>query len=514
MFPEYYLNEGVDMHARVAGCVHCKKESQQCVCPVQGPIEPPLTWKTMNRRQKFLTGLGYFFASIIAIGSGVSTAAAFVTLNLVSAGLASYIIAGLIFSAGTLMNWYINKNAVPEVLVDIFGKGKLFQGLMEVAKGQPLSKNRKRAMWFGFLLALSVGITNGVLTYASTFSLSTAFGFLAAISPAFPPIAGVLAGVTLICLTALMLKNIAAVIKTKNLKESCLNFLRNLVSTDPSLPHNQGKSRRRIVAERITTTLLTMVALPLAGLGLYMTMNACAAGAKTFLLKNIPKASVLAVEIVSKTISLGFALLGRIPFTFKNTLRIISRLFPEKAAQPAGEALPSQIKPPKVSLAAQALYVLKAVALYTLCVVNAVGNGLISIVGGGGPERVESMLAGVGGTWNSFVAGASNINLASPSTSPLPPPPKLPFVKEPAVLESSASQSLPRPIVAASSSRFDSSPSSVSLGQNNFTLYSPSQGLCRSDSSQKSDLERRSPLTSWPDPLLEPGRGNLAIEVF
>lgn len=492
------------MHARTS-CVHCNKENKHCVCLAEPqPSEPPLTWKTMNRRQKILTAIGYVFAGIIAIGSGVSTAAAFVTLNLVSAGLASYIIAGLIFSAGALMNWYINKNAVPEVLVDIFGKGRLFQGLMEVAKGQPLSQKKKAAMWVGFLLALSVGITNGVLTYGSTFSLSTAFGFLAAISPAFPPIAGILAGVTLICLTALMLKNIAAVIKTKDIVKTCVDFLRNLVSTDPKLPHNEGKSRRRILAERITTTVLTIVALPLAGLGLYMTMNACAAGAKAFLLKNIPKASLVAVEIASKTISLGLALLGRIPFTVKNTIRTISKLFSGKELVKAGVAGQPVVQP-KLSSSAQALYVLKAVGLYSLCVVNAVGNGLISIVGGGGPDRAESMLAGAGGTWNSFVAGASNIDLSSSAAGTSVKPPNEPVISNQPI-------NLQQPLLEREQSR---SPSSVSMGRNSFTMYSSSHsGKITPELARRDSLERRSPLNSWPDPLIEPGRDKLTIEVF
>lgn len=444
-------------------CIHCYK-TDQCTCSIKPAEEPALTWRTMSARQKVLTALGYLFAGIIAVGCGVSTAAAFITLNIMTMGLPCYLITGLIFVAGFAMNWYINKNAVPGVLVEIFGKGRPFQSLMEESKNVPLSKWKKVAMGVGVLLALSVGFTNGVLTYAGTFSLTSAFGFLAVISPALPWIAAILAGVTLVCLTAVMLKNIALLVRTKDVWKSCKDFLYTLFSIDPSLPHNRNKSKARRIFERSVTVFFTFVALPLAAFGLYMTMNASAAGAKIFLLRNIPQASLVAVEVASKVISLGFALLGRIPFTVRNIFRTLAKVFtkeeePQPLSSPSQPAAGSQAQP---STAARVLYVLEGVALHSLCVVNAVGNGLISVVGGGG------VAAGIGGSINSLVAGASNIHLTAPSAS-------AGFPQSDAAQEISGLKQEPMELKQDFSAESLSSPSllspSVSINEN--TLFSP-----------------------------------------
>ncbi len=422
-------------------CVNCKNSPAHCACPgpnvpltglsglpltwrtmslrqksltVVGYIfpSPPPTWRTMSRRQKALTVIGYIFAFIIAVGCGVTPAAAFITLNLMTAGLPCYLVAGLFFLAGFAMNWYINKNAVPTVLVKIFGKGRPFEHLMKMPNGAPFCWKRKTAMWLGVLLSLSVGFTNGVLAYAGVFTLTSAFGFLAAISSAFPPIAAILAGVTMVCLTAVMLDAIIHLAHTENLKGKCKDFFEQLFSISEKFPHNKGKSKGRRIVERSVTVLLTLGVLPLAALGLYMTMNASAASAKIFLLKNIPKASEIGVEIATKFISLVLAFSGRIPFTVRNifkTLVTVRNIFKtlarictkEKGPEPQVVSPHPQVQS---STAAQVLHVLKCVALSSLCVANAVGNSLISVVGGGGVP------SGVGGGINSLAAGASNIH--------------------------------------------------------------------------------------------------------
>lgn len=97
---------------------------------------------------------------------------------------------------------------------------------------QFISTAKTLNMAIGAILALSVGITFGALTYVSAFSITGAFGFLAAISPLFPPLAAILASATLICLTALMFKEFIQLVREDDILTTCKNFLYEMVRTD------------------------------------------------------------------------------------------------------------------------------------------------------------------------------------------------------------------------------------------------------------------------------------------
>lgn len=498
-------------------CVHChqvKQPNQPCACPP--PAAAPLTWERMTPRQRFMHRLGKVLAAVIAVGSGITTTAAFVALNIVSAGAPTIIGAAIIFFAGFVVNWYINANNVPPVLVESFGKGWPFSGLMEKAKGIPLATWKKGLMWFGIVLALAVGFTNAVLTSASTLSLVHTFGFLAAISSVLPPVAIFLAAVTFICLSATMLNSIRLLIKSDNARQEIKDFLRTLYSIDPEAPHNAGMSRGKILAVRGVTILFTLIIVPLAAFGLAMTMNAQAAGAKLSILKIIPNASVAAVELACKIIALGFAFLGRIPFTAKNVFKSLAKGFSYFNAEAQAAVAPSEIgeRPQQASRGAVVWYYTKVAVLYSLALINAVGNGLISIVGGGG------IPSGVGGSVVSAAAGASNIQIKYPSGKERSePPPAPPLTLSPArrVVPHSHTQE-----PASSSEVPGRSPSSFSYRRNAVTLHSTMSsarglvamstevpreemvGLSCSDSVRKSNLTPRSSRFRFPDPLVRP----------
>lgn len=352
--------------------------------------------------QAFLAGFGYFCSAFIAVGSGVSTAGAFITLNLVTGGLAS-VGAALLFAAGTAVNWWIFKRYVSPVLIDLLGREKF---LID-EDGQPLSIWKKIAMGVALALSVSVGATFGALTYGSTFTLSTAFTFLAVAAPVFPYVAAALAGVTLICMTALMIKDISDLIKKKDVIGECKKFLKNLVSTDPELPQNKGKSHGRILAERIATIVMTAAFLPLACFGLYMTMNACAPGVKQILIDKIPGISATAADAIAGVVSLGLAFIGQIPFGIQAAFQTIAKIFSPKAHDfvPASQ---------QESMAAKAWKGIKLLGVG----INAVGNGLISMMGAFG-----SLLRGLAlasGTGNSAFAGVPAVLGSDPAKAKLP----------------------------------------------------------------------------------------------
>lgn len=351
--------------------------------------------------QKFLHALGTFSVGFIALGCGISTAAAFIGLNIATGGLAT-VIAAALFLAGTAVNWWIFKRYVSTTLIDLFGR----ENFLVDETGKELSAPKKIAMGLAVACALSVGVTFAGLTYVSTFALPAAFAFLGAVSAALPPVAAVLAGVTLICMTAMMLKDIADLIKKKDIKGTVRNFLKNMVSTDPTLPQNKGKSPGRIVGERVTTVVLTAIFIPLACLGLYMTMNACAPGVKAILINKIPAAA----ETIAKVISLGFAFIGQIPFGIQTAFQTIGKAVPaffqaivdlfgkkqklsaEEADREARRTVQHGETAPQKDSSAWKTIKLLSVA------VNAFGNGLISMVGA----------VGAGWRWLSLFSGTAN----------------------------------------------------------------------------------------------------------
>ena len=341
------------------------------------------------RRQRYLEKLGYLASIIFAVGCGVSTAAAFITAGVVSGPILPFIIAGILFSAGTGANWWIFKRYVPPVLIDFFGKGKLFKSLREKEDGTPLPWSKIGLMGLAFTLSLSVGITFAALTFMSTFTLSTAFTFMAGATAFFPPVAIILASVTLICMTSLMIKDIAELFRKENVLGECAKFLKNLVSTDRNLPQNKGKSDRRIICERVLTVGLTALFLPIALMGLYLTMNACAPGVKAILMKFIPGAA----ETLSKVIAMGFAFIGQIPFGAQTTFQTTSKI-----CGPAQSSDPDLIISP-MSNKQMAIRGFKLSNIFG----NATGNGFIPMMGAEGlPQKIMAMISGF---LNSMLAG-------------------------------------------------------------------------------------------------------------
>lgn len=563
-------------HYHIRDCL-CFPESVQAKKKRKLSYNSVLTWSKMTKFQKFLTCVGYVFTGIIAFGCGISIAAAFVSLSILTGGAASYFIAAMLFVGGTIVNWLIYINAVPSAFVDMFGKEKVGQGLFEIPGAcellyvkafedarlmmsapyayircksehedslyffdqstgkrlelsltpkalkdfddqmlvpekhrlrklsykellkitqitghRLLSKAKQGMMVLGFFLALAAGMMQSVLAYTGVFTLSNAFGFLAVISPAFPPLAAILAVVTVVSLTFVLLKNIAAWVKTPNVLQGFKNYYQELFDfTSPRcqllhsdkvpevdrlhvLPlkynmayvlvenrenngqdklfyvdkeHNKcfevmtrkieqvkqklnqtnscdlsfndladiaklishkTKSHAQVITARVLTILLTIIALPLAALGVFMTMNACAAATKVFLLKTIPRAAVAVVDTVSKILGLGLAFLGRISFTFRNIIRTIAHFFDTALdKKPWGIKKYQAVKGD--SIWKQMWGILKNIILYFLCLINAIGNGLIALVGAdrtAGPAWGAAI--GTAGTINSLSAGVAS----------------------------------------------------------------------------------------------------------
>lgn len=557
-----------------------------------------------NKLPGTLEIIGDILVALMAIGCGITTGAAFLSLPFVTGGIGFHIAAFIISASGIGINWYIFQAPVRKVLIDILGKKEWLQGLFEVdgecellEKDKPptletlfelgiqsnaayvmVKKNngnnpdygvlyyvnkkkkeikeiilgdnklknklksfhegfsgkfvdrqklnyselqtitnitnhrqlplyKKRLIGFGILVAASVGITFGALAYSQTLGLAAAatLSFSPAVSVMLPYIAGFLAVATVISMTALMLKDIAQMIKTENAMTELGKFISNLFDlgtraelynlTLKELPSNTDdlqsiveadsayikinkrfyyynkmdknglveleikdqsaesvinklfslkqdnkqdnapfiinkrklsfeelqeiekatknhkvKTRDRLIMERVITLILMGISVPLAILGIYMTMKACAPGIKQFLLKFIPRLSVAIVDRSVTVIAFGFAFLGQIPFAIQATVSTINSLFTKKSTE--GKSAKSAPEPllKQRTCTDEIFNQMKIFGLYFTAVVNAVGNGLISLMGAKTSGPFQFILSGVGGLWNSLAAGIASIN--------------------------------------------------------------------------------------------------------
>ncbi|HSW70642.1 MAG TPA: hypothetical protein VLH77_01525, partial [Gammaproteobacteria bacterium] len=276
--------------------------------------------------QQFLHYFGYICTAIMAIGCAVSTTGTFLTLNLATGGLAT-IGALVVFVSGAAANWLIFKRAVSPVLIDLFAR----ENFLVDEDNKDLKLWKKIAIGMSVFLSLSVGVTFGALTYANTFQLPLGLPFLAVLGPAFPYIAVVLAGVTLVCMTALMLIDIAILLKKKDIFGECWTFIKNLFNFTPdaeNLPQNANKNKWRIILEHVLTILLIAAFLPLAGLGLYMTMAACTPDVKAILLEKIPHLSAVTAGLIAEVTTEGVAFVGQIAFGVKAAVESITKGVP------------------------------------------------------------------------------------------------------------------------------------------------------------------------------------------
>lgn len=347
------------------------------------------------------------------------------------------------------------------------------QQITKITGHRHLPRYKKILIGFGLIVALSVGITFGALAGSQTLSLFAGIGFFSATTVLLPYIAVTVAAIltiaTVLSMTALMLKDIADGIKTENAGYEAYKFIKNLLDfgthtqirrfeTMPSKRDLQslietdyayikidnqyyhyhkhdkngllqkidvgneqamnslfqtdkkklsfkelaiieqatgnGKirtSRGWVIAERILTTILTALTIPLAVIGLLMTMNACAPGLKQLLLSFIPRAAATVVNFIA----IGFAFFGQIPFTLQVTINTIKGFFEKEKAG---------------KIAANEPAIEKIILLKVGAVINAIGNGLISLMGARASRLFYFISSGIGGFWNSFAAGFSSVN--------------------------------------------------------------------------------------------------------
>ncbi|MEO8400684.1 MAG: hypothetical protein ABI597_02660 [Gammaproteobacteria bacterium] len=349
-----------------------------------------------SRKKKIITSIGKCLAGIFSFSCGVTNANALVVSGLLTGG-ASYICAAILFLAVILVNYKIFKSAVPKILISMFGE-KNSQNASTSHDNLPLSPIKKTALFFGSILSISAGATLGALAYSSIFSFLGTISFFSALSVAFPPLGIILGIITFVCISSLMFDAIDEMLRTTDFIRSCKNFLYNLIDIDPELPRHKNKSTFRIVTERIATLCITVVSLPLALTGLFMTMSACAPGLGK-LLMNIPNAIPDVVDVACKVICYGLALLAQAPFVIRTAFLTVASIFNSSPREPS-------MNGDKMDNPNRLTSCIKNIVFQIARALSAVGNGLVAMMGAS--NMTTTVLAGGGGAFNTFSAAVAD----------------------------------------------------------------------------------------------------------
>lgn len=342
--------------------------------------------KAMHLSKKSILGLlAKLLVALFSIAGAITATSAFLLLNFFKTTITIHVLASILFAATTFINYRMCQYAVPEMLIDMFGFSKPFQGLMQTEDGRALSSKRKALMVLAVLLAFAVGIVFASLNYYGTLIIInklSALGTYAIISL----LTFIFAFVMFACLSALMLRSLSKLIKTENVLIQCQIRLYDIIDANPELPRNKGKSHRLIIAERITTLIFAIITLPLAIIGLIMMIKTCNLRF-TALLLNIHHLAPIYITIISK-ISFGLALMGQAPFVIRTSFLTIASCFDNNEHHHTRN---------------QRSYIKTSLILF-MRFIYAVGNGLISMLGSN--ETLTRILAGAGSTGYSFAATA------------------------------------------------------------------------------------------------------------
>ncbi len=295
------------------------------------------TYKTP--RQKVLAKIGEGLTGLVAFAFGFTNGAGvFTVLSISTLALSMPVIliaAVSIVVASTLVNWMIFKNPVYNFLNDIIGKDSYFEGLIsyvnDAGEKTTLKGGRIAALFASLLLAASVGLAAGAMTFTSILGLGVLESVAAlGLSAIFPPLAFILAPVAVICITALMFKSFVSMLKESNIKSTVLALFASVEDVfDSENVHHKGKTPARLRTEKTITYIVVGVLAVIGVLSLVMASLASTGALGTFLTTHILGAGENAVAIataVSYTVGMGLAFVGQIPFVVEAMAKMVANI--------------------------------------------------------------------------------------------------------------------------------------------------------------------------------------------
>lgn len=282
--------------------------------------------------QQVLAYVGKVLALLMASVCGVSTAVTVIAASMTNWSLVSTAaFAGLAGAATILTNWLTYKNAVPAVLIDVFGRDVLFRGWLQYYDKETGEKKHFSAaqsyIWaLSFLFAISVGLSNGALLYNFLVSMQeiSLFPFLAPNTLLGSFLPGVAGGFTLIfciCVTSLMLNAFVDLLREKSMTHYLMTPLRRIQDIFNEAPHANSASLK--FKKMLTYTALVLVT-SIALFGLVSMQIQGSVSLREFLFKT----SGLSLEVATRAalvISMIFSLIGQLPFITASSFKAITQ---------------------------------------------------------------------------------------------------------------------------------------------------------------------------------------------
>ncbi|MBI5447434.1 MAG: hypothetical protein HY939_01735 [Gammaproteobacteria bacterium] len=163
---------------------------------------------TLSKFNKVFYVIGKIFALIFALGCACATAG----MLLIVFPAIPLVIPVFVFLGGFSVNYALSSKNTPSVFAYLFN---MFKGL---------SALKRAALGVGFFMALATGAVAGVFAYTGAISILTALGVTSA---AFPPLFAFVAVVSVLVLTAVMLRGMVSASKG-HVGEKFVDFFKNL----------------------------------------------------------------------------------------------------------------------------------------------------------------------------------------------------------------------------------------------------------------------------------------------
>jgi len=278
--------------------------------------------------------LGRVLGILYALGCALTMAAAAMAFVFGVSGVMwpAYSAAGIVFVCGFIFNNKITFLSTPKVLLDFFGRGKLFKGLFEYTDKEgvrhQLTKIEKKWLIYGVFCALAsagmwaaIGWEEIIVAFSLIFSISTA---------AVPPVllivtAIILAGLAVATATMLikeisnMLGKHKIVDKVKSIWEKIKNVFNLKYFKKLKKKHPKPKAFFKALCADALTVLIIGAVISLTLTGLVMLMKTGAASLQDYLVATFNMNSIVA-NVIGIVNCFVFALSGELPFAINTSV--------------------------------------------------------------------------------------------------------------------------------------------------------------------------------------------------
>jgi hypothetical protein len=331
----------------------------------------------------FASRTGHALAGLFAVGTGITGIEAF---GKSIAGIPFYIGAPILFGASTIANYKMLNREVISLLTS--GANDFFKS--DQAYLPPI-KFFELLVGLSFSAVFGTGI--GVLTREAILSLPERFSFFSALGVWLEIPADVLAVVTFFCISSLMTKTIADLVKSKHLTQKIARLSKKLFAE---------KSYQQTICLAASIIFLTSLTLFIVMLGQSQTLEACA-DSQTRLLENISEHSTDFSPITNLIFTRIGALLIQLPFALKTIVKpTLPLLIKHKQTTTLSVIMPNDntIQPVEIKTDKPSKFLLAC------SLITSVGSGFLAL--SGKTLTTLTALGAIGSFINTFAASFGN----------------------------------------------------------------------------------------------------------